>query len=94
LLYPEVLLPIPVLEKEEKMRALLCHCRHHLEAEDDEALLGVVRDHLIQEHPAIVPTDEWVIEVVATRSYYLEYAPVDVGSNAFEEEFSPDPYWV
>jgi hypothetical protein len=32
------------------MRALLCHyCRHHLEGEDDEALLSVVRDHLIQE---------------------------------------------
>jgi hypothetical protein len=61
------------------MRALLCHCRHHLEAEDDEALLGLVRDHLIREHPAIVPTDEWVIQVVATRSYYLEYAPVHVG---------------
>jgi hypothetical protein len=76
------------------MRALLCHCRHHLEAEDDEALLGVVRDHLIREHPAIVPTDEWVIQVVATRSYYyLEYAPVHVGGNAFEEEeFGPEPY--
>ncbi len=74
------------------MCALLCHCRHHLEAEDDEALLGVVRDHLIQEHPAIVPTDEWVIQVVATRSYYLEYAPVHAGSNAFEEEFGPDPF--
>ena len=64
------------------MRALLCYCRHHLEAEDDEALLGVVRDHLIREHPAIVPTDEWVkwvIQVVATRSSYLEYAPVHVG---------------
>ena len=59
----------------------------HLEAEDDEALLGVVRDHLIREHPAIVPTDEWVIEVVATRSYHLEHAPVHAGSNAFEEEF-------
>jgi hypothetical protein len=77
------------------MRALLCHCRHHLEAEDDEALLGVVRDHLIREHPAIVPTDEWVIQVVATRSYQLEHAPVDVGGIAFEEEeeeFGPDPY--
>jgi hypothetical protein len=61
------------------MRALLYHSRHHLEAEDDEALLGLVRDHLIREHPAIVPTDEWVIQVVATRSYYLEYAPVHVG---------------
>ena len=54
------------------MRALLYHSRHHMEAEDDEALLGLVRDHLILEHPAIVPTDEWVIQVVATRSYYLE----------------------
>ena len=54
------------------MRALLCHyCRHRLETEDDEALLGLVRDHLIQEHPAIVPTDEQVGEIVATRSYYF-----------------------
>ena len=77
------------------MRALLCHCGHHLEAEDDEALLGFVRDHLVQEHPAIVPTDEQVGEIVATRSYYLEYAPVHVvGGTAFEEEeeFGPDPY--
>src|ERR671921_1725802 len=27
------------------MRALLCHCHHHLEAEDDEALCVVVREH-------------------------------------------------
>ena len=77
------------------MRALLCHyCRHHLEAEDDEALLGVVRDHLIQEHPTIVPTDKQVSEIVATRAYYLEYAPVHVGGTTFEEEeeFGPDPY--
>jgi hypothetical protein len=53
------------------VRALLCHyCRHHLEAEDDEALLGVVRNHLIQEHPTILPTDEQVSEIVATRAYY------------------------
>ena len=79
------------------MRALLCHyCRHHLEAEDDEALLGVVRNHLIQEHPTILPTDEQVSEIVATRAYYyLEYLPVHVGGAAFEEEgeeFGPDPY--
>jgi hypothetical protein len=76
------------------MRALLCHCRHHLEAADDEALFDVVRDHLIREHPAIVPTNGQVSEIVATRSYYLEHAPVHAGSNAFEEEeeFGPDPY--
>jgi hypothetical protein len=77
------------------VRALLCHyCRHHLEPEDDEALLGVVRNHLIQEHPAILPTDEQVSEIVATHAYYyLEYLPVHVGGTAFEEEeFGPDPY--
>ncbi len=70
------------------MRALLCHyCRHRLEAEDDEALLGLVRDHLIQEHPAIVPIDEQVGEIVSTRAYRLEYArrtwvAPDAGSRA------------
>jgi hypothetical protein len=94
LLYPEVLLLIPVLEKEDKGCALLCHCRRHLEADDDQALLGVIRDHLIQEHPAIVPTDAWVMQVVATRSYYLEHTPVRVGGTVFEEEeeFGPEPY--
>lgn len=45
------------------MRALLCHCRHYLEAEDDQVLSVVVRDHLIREHPALEPTDEQVREV-------------------------------
>ena len=41
-----------------------------------------------------MPTDEWVIEVVATRSYQLEHAPVHAGGIAFEEEeeSGPDPY--
>jgi len=72
--------------------ALLCHCRHHLEAEDDEELFGVVRDHLIREHPAIPPTDEQVDEIIATRAYHLEYAPAHMGGAAFEDEFGPDPY--
>jgi hypothetical protein len=76
------------------MRALLCHCRRHLVAQDDEALFGFVRHHLIQEHPAIPATDEQVSEILTTRSYtYLEYAPVHVSGSAFEgEEFGPDPY--
>ena len=75
------------------MRALRCHCRHQLEAEDDEGLFGYIRDHLIYEHPAIRLTDEQVSEMVATRSYYLEYLLVDVGGNGFEEEkFGPEPY--
>jgi len=74
------------------MRALLCFCRRHLEAEDDEALFAAVRDHILREHPAIAPTDEQVGEIVATRAYHLEYVPVYFGGAAFEEEFGPDPY--
>jgi hypothetical protein len=76
------------------MRALLGHCRRQLEAEDDEVLFGVVRNHFLQEHPTIPPTDEQVGEIVATRAYYLEYVPGHVGGAAFEEEeeFGPDPY--
>ena len=76
------------------MRALLCHCRPHLEAQDDEELFAFVRDHLIQEHPAIPATDEQVSEILTTRSYsYLEYVPGDMSGSAFEEEeFGPDPY--
>ena len=62
------------------MRALLCHCRHHLEAGDDEALLASVRDHLIRKHPTIPPTDEQVREIVATRAYDLKYTEVYAGT--------------
>jgi hypothetical protein len=75
------------------VRALLCHyCRYHLEAEDDEGLLGVVREHLIKDHYTIVPTKKQVGEIVAGRADYLEYAPVPVGGTTFEEGFGPDPY--
>jgi hypothetical protein len=49
----------------------------YLEAEDDQSLRGVVRERLIRGHPATAPTDEQVMQAVATRAAYdLEYAPV------------------
>ena len=39
--------------------ALLCHC-HHLEAQDDQVSSVLMRNHLIREHPALEPTDEFV----------------------------------
>ncbi len=59
------------------MRALLCHCRHHSEAEDDDASCAVVGEHLIQRHPALEPSEEKVQEIVSTRAYYLEYADAE-----------------
>jgi hypothetical protein len=65
-------------ERRRGMRALLCHCHQHLEAEDDDALCAVVREHLISRHPALEPSEDQVQEIVSTRAYDIEYA---------EEEF-------
>ena len=58
------------------MRALLCHCNHHLEAEDDEALCIVVREHLLRRHPALEPSLEQAQQIVSSRAYDLHYAEV------------------
>ena len=68
------------------MRALLCHCRTHLEARGDRALAEEVRKHLLREHPALSPSDEQVWEIVRTRTYDLQYAVVTP-----EEELIYDP---
>jgi hypothetical protein len=70
------------------MRALLCHCYHHLEAEDDEALCAVVREHLLWRHPTLEPSEEKAQQIVSSSAYDLEYAEV-VGA---EEEFAFEPY--
>ena len=54
------------------MRALLCHCRTHLEASEDSALAEEVREHLMRKHQALRPTDEQVWEIVRTRAYTFE----------------------
>ena len=69
------------------MRALLCHCRGHLEARDDRALAEEVREHLVREHPSLGSSDEQVREIVPTRAYDLQYALVTP-----DEELVYDPY--
>lgn len=58
------------------MRAVLCHCRQHLEAKDDDALCAVVREHLILRHPSLEPSWDQAEEIVATRAYDLEYKEI------------------
>ena len=70
------------------MRALLCHCHHHLEAEDDEALCAVVREHLLWKHPTIELSEEKAQQIVSSRAYVLEYAEVP----GAEDEFVFEPY--
>ncbi len=69
------------------MRALLCHCRGHLEARDDRALAEEVRQHILREHPSLGSSDEQVREIVRTRAYDLQYASVTP-----DEELVYDPY--
>ena len=73
------------------MRALLCHCREHLEARDDRALAEAVRKHLMLEHPTIVPSQEQAWEIVRTRAYDFEvYDPEYAEATA--EEMVLEPY--
>jgi hypothetical protein len=72
------------------MRALLCHCHHHLEAEDDDALCAVVREHLIWWHQDLDPSEELAQQIVATRVYNIEYA--EEHTQEEEEEFAFEPY--
>jgi hypothetical protein len=69
------------------MRALLCHCHHHLEAEDDDALCVVVREHLIWWHQDLEPTEEQAQQIVSRLAYNLHYAVVHA-----EEEVAFEPY--
>jgi hypothetical protein len=71
------------------MRALLCHCRRHLQTQDDEALRAVVREHLTHEHPALEPSDEQVEEIFTTRAYDLVYVGPFVDG---QEESVFDPF--
>jgi len=74
------------------MRAVLCHCRHRVEAGDEAALRGAVREHLIRQHPAIESTDEPVREIVSTGAYDFAYAEVHAGSFADDDGFGPEPF--
>jgi len=74
------------------VRAVLCHCRQHLEADCEEALQVLVREHLMREHSSIPPTDKQVQELVSTRAYDLQYVEVHVGRDGMAEDFGPEPY--
>jgi hypothetical protein len=74
------------------MRALLCHCRAHLEASDDRALAEVVRKHLMLEHPALGPTHEEAWEIVRTRAYDVEVYDPDYAEATADDVMVLEPY--
>jgi predicted small metal-binding protein len=76
------------------MRAVLCSCRRHLEAADEEELFREVLEHIKREHPVMELSEAQLREVVAAHSYRYELVEVYAGAGAEpgEEEFGPEPY--
>ncbi len=75
------------------MWALLCSCRCHLEAADEEELFREVLQHIRREHPLMELSETQLREVVEAYSYCYELVEVYAGAGAApEEEFGPEPY--
>jgi hypothetical protein len=51
------------------MRAIDCPCGHHLEAETDEELVRLAREHVDRDHPEMERSDEQIRERVAADAY-------------------------
>ena len=62
------------------MRAMLCSCRRHLEAPDEERLTREVFAHLRREHPFVDLDREQISEAVAKLSYPYDCVEVYAGS--------------
>jgi hypothetical protein len=84
--------PPPEEGRKRDVRALLCRCRCRLEADNDENLRELVRDHLRREHPAVAFDYERVRKIVANHSYYYECVEVYASGSELNEEFGPEPY--
>ena len=51
------------------MRAIDCPCGHRLEANDDEELFRLAREHVDREHPEMERTDDQLRERIAADAY-------------------------
>jgi predicted small metal-binding protein len=51
------------------MRALECPCGHHLEAESDDRLFRLAREHVDRDHPEMQRTDDQIRARVAADAY-------------------------
>jgi predicted small metal-binding protein len=53
------------------MRAIECPCGHHLEAETDDELVRLAREHVDQDHPEMERSDDEIRARVAADAYEL-----------------------
>jgi predicted small metal-binding protein len=54
------------------MRAIDCPCGHQFQADDDEELFRLCREHVDRDHPEMERTDEQIRERVAGDAYDLQ----------------------
>jgi predicted small metal-binding protein len=54
------------------MRAIDCPCGHHLEAETDDELFRLAREHVDRDHPEMQRTDEQIWQRVKDDAYELD----------------------
>ncbi len=52
------------------MRAIDCPCGHHLEADDDEQLFDMAREHITRDHPEMQRSDEQIRQRIADDAYH------------------------
>ena len=51
------------------MRAIDCPCGHRFEAQDDEALFTLCREHVDKDHPEMQRTDEQLRARISADAY-------------------------
>jgi hypothetical protein len=61
-----------ISQEEEDMRAIECPCGHHVEAEDDEQLFRLCREHVDRDHPEMSRSDEQIRERIAADAYAVQ----------------------
>jgi rhodanese-related sulfurtransferase len=64
-------LPAHPVTPETVLRAVDCACGDHLEADDDEQLLRLAREHIEREHPEMRRSDEQLRYRIAADGYDL-----------------------
>jgi hypothetical protein len=50
-------------------RAIDCPCGHQLQADDDEALFALAREHMDRDHPDMPRTDEQIRQRIAADAH-------------------------
>jgi hypothetical protein len=56
-------------ERTSYMRGIECPCGHHFEADDDERLFGLCREHVDRDHPEMQRSDEQIRERIDADAY-------------------------